>query len=300
MFRRRSDGHPSRPHAPRPHDPAGKLIVDGRAIDVYEAKDPKAIGWAASGADYVCDSTGVFTTTAKASSHLEGGAKKVVMSAPAKDKDTPMFVMGVNHDEYTTSMNVVSNASCTTNCLAPLAKIVDDAFGIEEGLMTTVHAVTVNQLTVDGAPKGGKDWRAGRSAGANIIPASTGAAKAVGRVIPKLDGKLTGMAFRVPVPDVSVVDLTLRTVKETSLEEIHAAVRAAADGPMKGTVLFSDEEIVSMDCRSESHTCVYDSLSCISLNSRFFKLIAFYDNEFGYASSLLNLIRHMAKVDTSA
>ena len=275
-------------------------MINGKAIAVFAEKDPAAIGWGASGADYICESTGAFVTAEKAGAHLAGGAKKVVISAPAKDKTTPMFVMGVNQDKYDSSMNVVSNASCTTNCLAPLAKIVDDSFGMEEGLMTTVHAVTANQLSVDGAPKGGKDWRAGRAAGANIIPASTGAAKAVGRVIPSLNGKLTGMAFRVPVPDVSVVDLTLRTVKETSIEEIRAAVKAAAEGPMAGTVKYTEDEIVSMDCRSEPHTCVFDATASIGLNSRFFKLVAFYDNEFGYASALLNLIKYMAAVDAKS
>lgn len=275
-------------------------MIGGKAVAVFAEKDPAAIGWGATGADYICESTGAFVTAEKAGAHLAGGAKKVIISAPAKDKTTPMFVMGVNQETYDSSMNVVSNASCTTNCLAPLAKIIDDNFGMEEGLMTTVHAVTANQLSVDGAPKGGKDWRAGRAAGANIIPASTGAAKAVGRVIPSLNGKLTGMAFRVPVPDVSVVDLTVRTVKETSLEEIRAAVKAAAEGPMAGTVKYTEDEIVSMDCRSESHTCVFDATASIGLNSRFFKLIAFYDNEFGYASALLNLIKYMAAVDAKS
>jgi glyceraldehyde 3-phosphate dehydrogenase len=268
-------------------------------VRVFDKKDPATIGWGECGADYICESTGVFLTTAKAMAHIAGGAKKVVISAPAKDADTPMFVMGVNEGSYDPKTAIVSNASCTTNCLAPLAKVVDDNFGIVEGLMTTVHAVTANQLTVDGPAKGGKDWRAGRCAGANIIPASTGAAKAVGKVIPALNGKLTGMAFRVPVPDVSVVDLTVRTEKTTSLEEIRAAMKAASEGPMLGTVRYTEDPIVSNDCRSDDHTCIFDSSSCIGLSGNFFKLIAFYDNEYGYASSLLRLMQHMNSVDTA-
>lgn len=278
---------------------AGNLVINGKTVRVFAEKDPAAIGWGASGADYICESTGVFLTTEKNMAHIAGGAKKVVISAPAKDSATPMFVMGVNHETYNPKTAIVSNASCTTNCLAPLAKVVDDNFGIVEGLMTTVHATTANQLTVDGPSKGGKDWRAGRCAGANIIPASTGAAKAVGKVIPGLNGKLTGMAFRVPVPDVSVVDLTVRTDKTTSLDEIRAAVKAAAEGPMAGTVLYTEDEIVSNDCRSDPHTCIFDSSACIGLSGNFFKLIAFYDNEFGYASSMLRLMQHMASVDTA-
>jgi glyceraldehyde 3-phosphate dehydrogenase len=274
-------------------------VIDGKVVHVFASKDPATTPWGAVGAEYICESTGVFVAKDKASLHLKGGAKKVVISAPAKDKETPTFVMGVNHDGYTKDMTVVSNASCTTNCLAPLAKIIDDSFGIDEALMTTVHAVTANQLTVDGPSKGGKDWRAGRCAGMNIIPASTGAAKAVGEVIPHLKGKITGMAFRVPVPDVSVVDLTVRTVKETSLEAINAAVKAASEGAMKGVVEYTEDEIVSMDCRSDSHTCIYDATAGIGLNSRFFKVIAHYDNEFGYSTKLVELMAHMHKVDTA-
>jgi glyceraldehyde 3-phosphate dehydrogenase len=250
----------------------GNLVINGETIKVYKAKDPAEIGWGEAGADYVCESTGVFTATDKASAHLKGGAKKVIISAPPKDA-TPMFVMGVNHTDYKPEYDVVSNASCTTNCLAPLAKIINDNFGIVEGLMTTVHAMTANQLTVDGPSRGGKDWRAGRCAGYNVIPASTGAAKAVGKVIPSLNGKLTGMAFRVPTADVSVVDLTVKLAKETSLEEIKKLVKEASEGSMKGVLGYTEEEVVSQDFVHDDRSSIFDASACIGLNSTFFKLI---------------------------
>merc|ERR1712216_517216 len=224
----------------------GCLIVDGKTIKVFAEKDPASIPWGASGADYVCESTGVFTEKAKAALHIGGGCKKVIISAPPKD-DVPMGVMGVNHEDYTSDVTVASNASCTTNCLAPLAKVIDDNFGIVEGLMTTVHAMTANQLTVDGPSRGGKDWRAGRCAGYNIIPSSTGAAKAVGKVIPKLQGKLTGMAFRVPTADVSVVDLTVRLEKSATYDEIKAVIKNASENEMKGFLNYTEDEVVSQD-----------------------------------------------------
>lgn len=245
----------------------------------------------------MCESTGVFTTTEKASAHLQGGARKVVISAPPKDQETPLFVMGVNHESYEPSMNVVSNASCTTNCLAPLAKVIHDNFGIAEGLMTTVHAATANQLTVDGPAKGGKDWRAGRAAGSNIIPASTGAAKAVGKVIPSLEGVLTGMAFRVPTTDVSVVDLTVKTAQETSLDDIMTALKNAAKGPMAGFLKVTDQPVVSQDFVGDAASSTVDETACIQLNSTFFKLISWYDNEFGYSTRICDLMEHMATVD---
>mmetsp|Transcript_17860 Transcript_17860/g.54660 ORF Transcript_17860/g.54660 Transcript_17860/m.54660 type:complete len:341 (-) Transcript_17860:314-1336(-) len=273
------------------------LIVNGATVRVFAERNPEDIPWGEAGADYVCESTGVFTTTEKASRHIAGGARKVIISAPAKDAATPMFVMGVNHTGYESSMNVVSNASCTTNCLAPLAKVIHDSFGIEEGLMTTVHASTANQLTVDGPAKGGKDWRAGRAAGANIIPASTGAAKAVGKVIPELNGVLTGMAFRVPTPDVSVVDLTVRTRTETSLEGIMDALKAAAAGPMAGILDVTDLPVVSQDFVSDPRSSIVDAAACIALNDKFFKLISWYDNEWGYSNRLCDLMKHMSTVD---
>merc|ERR1712118_331626 len=233
---------------------AKPLFVDGKTIKVFAEKDPASIPWGASGADYVCESTGVFTEKAKAALHIGGGCKKVIISAPPKD-DVPMFVMGMNHTDYTSDVTVASNASCTTNCIAPLAKVINDKFGIVEGLMTTVHAMTANQLTVDGPSRGGKDWRAGRCASENIIPASTGAAKAVGKCFPAVNGKLTGMAFRVPTPDVSVVDLTCRLEKPAKMDAIVAAVKEAAAGDMKGILDWTDEEVVSTDfttCKSSS------------------------------------------------
>lgn len=274
----------------------GNLVVSGKTIQVFCEKEPSAIPWGKVGAQYVCESTGVFTSKDKAALHVSGGASKVIISAPPKD-DTPMFVMGVNHEEYTPSHQVVSNASCTTNCLAPLAKVVHEKFGIVEGLMTTVHAMTANQLTVDGPSKGGKDWRAGRCAGSNIIPASTGAAKAVGKVIPALNGKLTGMAFRVPVPDVSVVDLTCKLAKPAKYEDIVAAVRAAAEGPLKGILGVADEEVVSQDFCGDKRSSIFDVKAGIQLNDTFVKLVSWYDNEWGYSNRLVDLAVYMSQKD---
>ena len=271
----------------------GKLIVNGKTLNVYNEMDPNNIPWGENGVEYVLECSGVFTTTEKAQAHLNAGAKKVVISAPSKD--APMFVMGVNEDKYDPSMNIVSNASCTTNCLAPLAKVINDNFGIKEGLMTTVHSITATQKTVDGASK--KDWRGGRAAGGNIIPSSTGAAKAVGKVIPELSGKLTGMAFRVPTMDVSVVDLTCNLERPTTYEEICAAVKKAAEGEMKGIVEYVDEDVVSSDFLTDSHTSIFDAKAGIMLTDTFVKLVAWYDNEWGYANKLVDLAAHMARVD---
>ncbi|CAN0099510.1 unnamed protein product [Pylaiella littoralis] len=277
----------------------GGLVVDGTSITVFTATDPAEIPWASKGADYVCESTGFFTTAEKAKAHVAGGAKKVFISAPPKD-DSPMYVMGVNHEEYQKGgADVMSNASCTTNCLAPITKVLNDNFGIVEGLMTTVHAMTMNQLTVDGPAKGGKDWRAGRCASANIIPASTGAAKAVGKVIPAVNGKITGMAFRVPVPDVSVVDLTVKLEKETTYEDICAAMKAAAEGEMKGVLGYEDSDVVSQDFVHDSRSSVFDSKAGIMLNPTFVKVVAWYDNEWGYSNRLVDLMCHVAKVESS-
>ena len=275
---------------------AGKLVIDGQEIAVYGAKDPADIPWGSAGATHVCESTGVFTTKAKAEAHLRGGARKVIISAPPKD-DTPMFVMGVNHTEYTADQHVVSNASCTTNCLAPLAKVIHDRFGIVEGLMTTVHATTANQLTVDGPSKGGKDWRAGRAASTNIIPSSTGAAKAVGKVIPALNGKLTGMAFRVPTTDVSVVDLTCRLERGASYEDIKRAIREAAEGELEGVLGYTEEAVVSQDFVGSKLSSIFDADAGISLNDNFVKLVSWYDNEWGYSNRILDLAVHMASVE---
>ncbi|EEA05953.1 glyceraldehyde-3-phosphate dehydrogenase, type I family protein [Cryptosporidium muris RN66] len=265
------------------------LIVNGCKISVFHEKDPSQIPWGKVGVHIVCESTGVFTTHEKSESHLNGGAKKVIISAPPKD-NIPMFVMGVNHDSYDPSTHhIISNASCTTNCLAPLAKIVNDNFGIEEGLMTTVHSLTANQLTVDGPSKGGKDWRAGRCSGNNIIPATTGAAKAVGKVIPTLNGKLTGMSIRVPTPDVSVVDLTCRLSKSATIDDIFRAVKDASNGYMKGIMGYTEEEVVSTDFIGSKFSSIFDKLACISLNDKFVKLISWYDNESGYAHRLVDL-----------
>lgn len=271
----------------------GKLVVNGKEIAVFAAKDPAEIPWAACGAEYVVESTGVFTTTEKASAHFKGGAKKVVISAPSAD--APMFVMGVNNEKYSKDMKVVSNASCTTNCLAPLAKVINDNFGIVEGLMTTVHAATATQKTVDGPSN--KDWRGGRAAGGNIIPSSTGAAKAVGKVIPELNGKLTGMAFRVPTLDVSVVDLTVRLEKAASYEEIKAAVKKASENELKGILGYTEDEVVSSDFVHEARTSVFDAKAGIALNGNFVKLVSWYDNEWGYSNKVVDLISHMAAVD---
>lgn len=271
----------------------GKLIVNGKTVNVYNEMDPNNIPWGENGVEYVLECSGVFTTTEKAQAHLNAGAKKVVISAPSKD--APMFVMGVNEDKYDPSMNIVSNASCTTNCLAPLAKVINDNFGIKEGLMTTVHSITATQKTVDGASK--KDWRGGRAAGGNIIPSSTGAAKAVGKVIPELSGKLTGMAFRVPTMDVSVVDLTCNLERPTTYEEICAVVKKASEGSMKGIVEYVDEDVVSSDFLTDSHTSIFDAKAGIMLTDTFVKLVAWYDNEWGYANKLVDLAARMAKVD---
>jgi len=271
----------------------GKLVVNGKAITVFAERDPANINWASCGAQYIIESTGVFTTIDKAEAHFKGGAKKVVISAPSND--APMFVMGVNQDKYTKDMNIVSNASCTTNCLAPLAKVINDNFGIVEGLMTTVHATTATQKTVDGPS--GKDWRGGRAASGNIIPSSTGAAKAVGKVIPALNGKLTGMAFRVPTLNVSVVDLTVRLEKGASYDEIKAVVKKAAEGSMKGILAYTEDDVVSSDFNGDSNTSIFDAKAGISLNDNFVKLVSWYDNEWGYSNKLIDLIRHMAKVD---
>ncbi|MCL2168597.1 MAG: type I glyceraldehyde-3-phosphate dehydrogenase [Defluviitaleaceae bacterium] len=268
----------------------GKLVVNGVEICVYAERDPSVIPWNASGAEYVVESTGVFTTTEAASAHLKGGAKKVVISAPSAD--APMFVMGVNHDTYA-GQDIVSNASCTTNCLAPLAKVMHDKYGIVEGLMTTVHAVTATQKTVDGPS--GKDWRGGRAAGANIIPSSTGAAKAVGKVIPSLDGLLTGMAFRIPTLNVSVVDLTIKLATSTTFEDVKATIKAAAEGELKGILAYTEEAVVSSDFIGESNTSVFDAEASIMLNDTFVKLVSWYDNEWGYSCKVVDLIEHMAK-----
>ncbi|MDP4179987.1 MAG: type I glyceraldehyde-3-phosphate dehydrogenase [Bacillota bacterium] len=271
----------------------GKLVVNGKKISVFASKDPAEIAWSSCGADYVVESTGVFTTTEKASAHFKGGAKKVIISAPSAD--APMFVMGVNNQKYTKDMKVVSNASCTTNCLAPLAKVINDNFGIVEGLMTTVHAVTATQKTVDGPSN--KDWRGGRGAGFNIIPSSTGAAKAVGKVIPELNGKLTGMSFRVPTADVSVVDLTVRLEKAASYDEIKAAVKKASENELKGILGYTEDDVVSSDFTTDSRTSIFDAKAGIALNGNFVKLVSWYDNEWGYSNKVVDLIIHMSKVD---
>jgi glyceraldehyde 3-phosphate dehydrogenase len=269
------------------------ITVNGEKIKVFACMDAAQIDWKSVGADYIVESTGVYTTTEKASAHLVGGAKKVVISAPSAD--APMFVMGVNQDKYTKDMVVVSNASCTTNCLAPLAKVINDNFGIVEGLMTTVHATTATQKTVDGPSK--KDWRGGRGAAFNIIPSSTGAAKAVGKVIPELNGKLTGMAFRVPTADVSVVDLTVRLEKAASYDEIKAAVKKASENELKGILGYTEDLVVSSDFIHDARTSIFDADAGIALNPNFVKLVSWYDNEWGYSNKVLMLIEHMAEVD---
>jgi len=271
----------------------GFLVINGKKITVFQERDPKAIAWAKAGAEYIVESTGVFTTIEKASYHFEGGAKKVIISAPSAD--APMFVVGVNLDAYQPSMKVVSNASCTTNCLAPLAKVIHDNFEIVEGLMTTVHATTATQKTVDGPS--GKLWRDGRGAAQNIIPAATGAAKAVGKVIPALNGKLTGMAFRVPTADVSVVDLTVRLAKPAPYATIKQKVKEAAEGPMKGILEYTEEEVVSSDFISDTHSSIFDASAGIPLNDNFVKLISWYDNEFGYSNRVVDLIKYMQSKD---
>merc|ERR1711894_445301 len=254
---------------------------------------PSEIPWGSAGADYVVESTGVFTTTEKASAHFQGGAKKVIISAPSAD--APMFVMGVNEDAYNPDMKVVSNASCTTNCLAPVSKVINDNFQIVEGLMTTIHATTATQKTVDGPS--GKDWRGGRGAAQNIIPSSTGAAKAVGKVIPELNGKLTGMAFRVPTPDVSVVDLTVRIQKEASYEDICAKIKEASEGSMRGILDYTEDQVVSTDFVGDTHSSIFDAKAGIMLSSTFVKLVSWYDNEYGYSNRVIDLIVYMASKD---
>ena len=269
------------------------LIVDGKSFPILDSRDPSVLPWGELGAEYVLECTGKFLTKADAQPHIDAGAKVVVMSGPAKD-DTPMFVCGVNLDKYTPDMQFVSNASCTTNCLAPLAKVINDNFGIVEGLMTTVHASTATQSVVDGFSK--KNWRLGRSVYNNIIPTSTGAAKAVGKVIPELKGKLTGTSMRIPAGDVSIVDLTVRLEKGASYDEICAAVKAASEGPMKGVLEYVDEEVVSSDFRTDAHTSIFDAKAGLSLNDNFVKLMAWYDNEWGFSNKMLDLTRHIDSV----
>jgi len=271
----------------------GNLVVDGQTVRVTAERNPADLKWDAIGAEYVVESTGLFLSKDSAKGHIDAGAKKVIMSAPSKD-DTPMFVMGVNNTSYKNDMNFVSNASCTTNCLAPIAKVLNDNFGIEEGLMTTVHATTATQKTVDGPSA--KDWRGGRGAGQNIIPSSTGAAKAVGKVIPELNGKLTGMAFRVPTPDVSVVDLTVRLKKGASYEAICAAMKKASEGELKGVLGYTEDAVVSNDFLGDTRTSIFDAGAGISLSPNFVKVVSWYDNEMGYSAKVVELIQYMDSV----
>jgi len=267
------------------------LVVDGKKIKFYAARNPNEVPWGEAGADIVCESTGIFTTIEKAELHMKGGCKKVIISAPSAD--APMFVMGVNHTKYTADVNVLSNASCTTNCLGPLSKVIHEKYGIVEALMTTVHATTATQKTVDGPS--GKDWRGGRGAGQNIIPASTGAAKAVGKVLPELNGKLTGMAFRVPTPDVSVVDLTAKLAKETTYDDIKATMKAAAESDeYKGIIGYTDEQLVSTDFQGDARSSVFDAGAGIMLTPTFVKLVSWYDNEWGYSNRLVELAMHVS------
>ncbi|MEQ8580507.1 MAG: type I glyceraldehyde-3-phosphate dehydrogenase [Marinoscillum sp.] len=269
----------------------GKLVVNGSAIRVTSERNPADLKWSDVGAEYIVESTGLFLTKESAKGHIDAGAKKVIMSAPSKD-DTPMFVMGVNQDAYTSDMVYVSNASCTTNCLAPIAKVLNDKFGIESGLMTTVHATTATQKTVDGPSM--KDWRGGRGAGQNIIPSSTGAAKAVGKVIPELNGKLTGMSFRVPTPDVSCVDLTVNLKTETTYEEVCAAMKAAAEGPLKGILGYTEDAVVSNDFLGDPRTSIFDAGAGIQLTPKFLKVVSWYDNEWGYSTKVVELLEFIA------
>jgi len=274
----------------------GNLVVNGSTIRVTAERNPADLKWDEIGADYVVESTGLFLTKENAQGHIDAGAKKVIMSAPSKD-DTPMFVMGVNHKKYSSDMHFVSNASCTTNCLAPIAKVLNDSFGIVEGLMTTIHATTATQKTVDGPSM--KDWRGGRGAGQNIIPSSTGAAKAVGKVLPELNGKLTGMAFRVPTPNVSVVDLTCRLDKGASYEAVCAAMKTASEGELKGVLGYTEESVVSNDFLGESCTSFFDAGAGIGLNDNFVKVVSWYDNEMGYSIKVVELLMHMNSVDNA-
>ena len=269
------------------------IVVNGKAIKVFACMKPEEIPWKEVGAEYVVESTGLFTTTEKASAHLKAGAKKVIISAPSSD--APMFVMGVNNDKYDTSMDVVSNASCTTNCLAPIAKVLNDEFGVKDGLMTTVHSTTATQKTVDGPSK--KDWRGGRAASGNIIPSSTGAAKAVGKVIPELNGKLTGMSFRVPTLDVSVVDLTVNLAKPASYEQICQAMKKASETNLKGILDYTDEDVVSSDFLGDKHPSIFDAKAGIALTDTFVKVVSWYDNEIGYSNMVVRLIQYMYGVD---
>ncbi|KAI0484169.1 glyceraldehyde-3-phosphate dehydrogenase [Xylariaceae sp. FL0804] len=269
------------------------LVVNGKKVKFYTERDPASIPWKETGAEYVVESTGVFTTTDKAKAHLQGGAKKVIISAPSAD--APMYVMGVNEKSYDGKADVISNASCTTNCLAPLAKVINDKFTIIEGLMTTIHSYTATQKTVDGPSA--KDWRGGRTAAQNIIPSSTGAAKAVGKVIPDLNGKLTGMSMRVPTANVSVVDLTCRIEKAASYDEIKAAIQEAANGPLKGILGYTEDDIVSSDMNGNTHSSIFDAKAGISLNKNFVKLVSWYDNEWGYSRRVLDLLAYVAKAD---
>jgi len=269
------------------------LVINGKTIKFYMEKDPAAIPWSESGAEYIVESTGVFTTTDKAKAHIKGGAKKVIISAPSAD--APMFVIGVNEKSYKPELEVVSNASCTTNCLAPLAKVIHDKYTIIEGLMTTIHSYTATQKTVDGPSS--KDWRGGRAAAQNIIPSSTGAAKAVGKVIPDLNGKLTGMSMRVPTSNVSVVDLTCRIEKGASYDEIKETVKAASEGDLKGILAYTEDDVVSTDMIGNTNSSIFDAKAGISLNKNFVKLVSWYDNEWGYSRRVCDLIAYMAKVD---
>ena len=269
------------------------LVVNGQTVRVFNKMNPSEIPWGMAGADYVVESTGVFTSMGKSSAHFAGGAKKVIISAPSPD--APMFDMGVNHSKYQGDMNIVSNASCTTNCLAPLAKVINDRCGSVEGLMTTVHSATNSQKTVDAPSK--KDWRGGRAVGSNIIPSATGAAKAVGKIIPELNGKLTGMAFRVPTIDVSVVDLTVRLERNASYDEICKAIKQESEGEMKGILGYTEDMVVSSDFTGDPRTSIFDAKAGIQLNSNFVKLVAWYDNEWGYSNKVVDLIKHMASVD---
>ncbi|KAG7884531.1 hypothetical protein KL938_001658 [Ogataea parapolymorpha] len=268
------------------------LVINGKKIEVFQERDPANIPWGKEGVDYVLDSTGVFTTIEGAQKHIDAGAKKVIITAPSKD--APMFVVGVNHEEYTPDIKILSNASCTTNCLAPLAKVINDTYGIEEGLMTTIHSITATQKTVDGPSH--KDWRGGRTASGNIIPSSTGAAKAVGKVLPALAGKLTGMSMRVPTTDVSVVDLTVNLKKPTTYEDICATMKKAAEGPLAGILGYTDEAVVSSDFLTDSRSSVFDAKAGILLTPTFVKLVSWYDNEYGYSTRVVDLLQHVAKV----